>query len=95
MVCIMYMDVNKRVELAQRGTAQKKIYVLLFIIIIIRQVCASHKSTGRLIPSEASEVTTPSYTVIYIYFSSTRELSLLSVGQRQGSPNWSNIPRTC
>ena len=90
----MHMYVNRRVELAQREITQKKIYVLLFIIIIIRQVCASHKSTDRLIPSEASEVTTPSYTV-YIYFSSTRELSLLSVSQRQGSPNWSNIPRTC
>ena len=79
MVCIMHMYVNRRVELAQRGIAQNKIDVLLFIIIIIRQGRATHKSTNRLIPSEATEVSTPSYTFIFVSASSTGVLSLLLV----------------
>ena len=34
MVYIMYMYVNKRVELAQRGIAPQKIYVLVIISIL-------------------------------------------------------------
>ena len=36
MVYIMYMYVNKRVELAQRGIALQKMYVLLYIYIFFK-----------------------------------------------------------
>ena len=35
MVYIMYMYVNKRVELAQRGIALQKIYVLLILVLLL------------------------------------------------------------
>ena len=56
---------------------------------------ASHKSTNKQIPSEASEE--PSDTVIhfYFYFFFIHRRALLSANQRQWSSNRANVPRTC
>ena len=60
-----------------------------------RQGCASHKSTHRSVPPEASEVSTPSSIFIFLPSASfTGELSLLSTNHRHGSSKWANIPRT-
>ena len=53
------------------------------------------KATHMSVPSDASEVSTPSSIFIFISSSCTGELSLLSNNQRQCSPNWANSPRTC
>ena len=60
-----------------------------------RQGCASHKSTNKQIPSEASEE--PSDTVIhfYFYFFFIHRRARLSANQRQCSSNRANVPRTC
>ena len=60
-----------------------------------RQGCASHKSTNKQIPSEASEE--PSDTVIHFYFCFffIHRRALLSANQRQWSSNRANVSRTC
>ena len=60
-----------------------------------RQGCASHKSTNKQIPPEASEE--PGDTVIhfYFYFFFIHRRALLSANQRQCSSNRANVHRTC
>ena len=57
-----------------------------------RQGCASHKSTNKQIPSEASEepAATPSSIFIFIFFFIHRR-ALLSANQRQCSLNRANV----
>ena len=90
------------VGLSQISSSQYTIIIPLRVIQLTtmsfwsqRQGCASHKSTKRSIPSEACEVSTQSSIFSFISSSFTVELSLLSTNQRQCSPNWANIPRTC
>ena len=59
------------------------------------QGCASHKSTNKQIPSEASEESSDTVIHFYFYFFFILWRALFSANQRQCSSNRANVPRTC
>ena len=60
-----------------------------------RQGCASHKSTNKQIPSEASEEPSDIVIHFYFYFFLLHWRALLSASQIQCSSNRANVHRTC
>ena len=68
----MYMYVNKRVELAQRGIALWKMYVFFIIIIIIIIIIITY-SPAFLMHTHSLVPTTAIYTVVIKCTASTLE----------------------